>query len=80
MVMADGLIAGLARVIVAHRRIARRGGDGRKTLLDKPGLLLTERKLLRLRVQLGERFPAASRRGTSRLSQARKLTHAAPSW
>ncbi len=37
MVMADGLIAGLARMVVAHRRIARRGGDGRKTLLDEPG-------------------------------------------
>ncbi|SAH88497.1 Uncharacterised protein [Enterobacter asburiae] len=56
MVMADRLIAGLARVIVAHRRIARRGGDGCKTLLDEPGLLLTKRKLLRLRVQLGERL------------------------
>ena len=56
MVMTDGLIAGLARMVVAHRRIARRGGDGCKTLLDEPGLLLTERKLLRLRVQLGERL------------------------
>ncbi|SAD04388.1 Uncharacterised protein [Enterobacter cloacae] len=51
MVMTDGLVAGLARMIVAHRRIARRGGDGRKTLLDEPGLLLTERQLLRLNFQ-----------------------------
>jgi hypothetical protein len=64
-------------MIVAHRRIARRGGDGRKALLDKPGLLLTEREL-RLHFQLGERI-SATVRGTSRLSQARKLTQA-PSW
>ena len=58
MIMADGLVAGLARMIVAHRRIARRGGNGRKALLDNPGLLLTERELLRLHFQFGESAPA----------------------
>ena len=53
MIVADGFVAGLAGVIVAHRRVARRGGNGRKALLDKAGLLFTERELLRLYFELG---------------------------
>ena len=46
MIAGDSRISLLAGVVMAHRRIAARGGDSGKTLLDKARPLLAEEKLI----------------------------------